>query len=109
MQININAWKSLLTSNGMTATDLWDIDKNIMIGTYIYAMYRKKVQDLLARASCPQSASLAVLTRLYYKGPAYVEKAILATPCKDASRPYLNAAQAVANWNTAMAKVSAVV
>jgi len=109
MQVNINAWASLLTANGMTVSDLYDVDKNIMVGTYVYAMYRQKVQALLARASCPQSAPLAVLTRLYYKGPAYVEKAILATPCQDASRPYKQAAEAVANWNAAMAKVSAVV
>jgi hypothetical protein len=108
MQVNVNAWKSLLTANGMTVSDLYDIDKNIMLGTYIYAMYRQKVQTLLANASCPQSASLATLTRLYYKGPAYVEKAIKATPCQDASHPYKQADQAVANWNSAMAKVSAV-
>jgi hypothetical protein len=90
----------------MTVDDLWNIDKNIQIGTYIYAKYRQDVQNLIAQAGCPQSAPLDVLTRLYYKGPAYVKKKILA--CQDASNPYKNADVAVANWQSAMTKVSAV-
>ena len=106
MQINIRAWASLLTQNGMTVDDLWDIDKNIQIGTYIYAKYRQEVQSLIAQSGRPQSAPIDVLTRLYYKGPAYVKNKILA--CKDASNPYQNASIAIANWQAAMAKVSAV-
>ncbi len=106
MQVNVRAWASLLTQNGMTVNDLWDIDKNIMIGTYIYAKYRKEVQDLIAKSGCPQSAPIDVLTRLYYKGPAYVRTKILA--CKDASSPYKNADKAIANWQAAMGKVAAV-
>lgn len=106
MQVNIRAWQSLLTQNGLTADDLWDIDKNLMIGTYIYAKFRNEVQQLIAQSGCPQTASIDVLTRLYYKGPAYVRKKILA--CQDASSPYKNADRAIANWMSAMNKVSAV-
>lgn len=107
MQVNIRAWSSLLKQNGLTVDDLWDIDKNIMIGTYIYAQYRRKVQELIAQSGCPQTAPIATLTRLYYKGPAYVQKKILA--CQDASHPYKDAELAVANWDRAMVKVAAVV
>ena len=107
MQVNINAWKSLLTQNGMTVDDLWNIDKNIQIGTYIYAQYRKAVADLIAKSGVPQAAPLDALTRLYYKGPAYVKSKILAG--KDASSPYKDADKALANWKLAMGKVSAVV
>ena len=111
MQVNVRAWTNLLKQNGMTVDDLWDIDKNIQIGTYIYAQYRKKVQDLLAQAPCDEarSAPIATLTRLYYKGPAYVEKMI--KECGDNLRnlhPFKDAEKAVANWDNAMAKVSAV-
>lgn len=111
MQVNVRAWGSLLTQNGMTVEDLWNVDKNIMIGTYIYAMYRKKVQDLIAQSNCPaaQAAPIATLTRLYYKGPSYVETMIKG--CGDAlaaMHPYKNAEAAVANWNNAMAKVASV-
>lgn len=106
MQVNVRAWAPFLKQQGMTPDDLWDIDKNIQIGTYIYAKYRAEVQKLLAQSSCPQSAPLDVLTRLYYKGPAYVRKKILA--CQDASKPYVGADKAIANWETAMSKVSAV-
>jgi hypothetical protein len=41
-----------------------------------------------------------VLARLAYKGPAYVQKKILAG--EDASHPYKNAEAAVANWKVAM-------
>jgi soluble lytic murein transglycosylase-like protein len=112
MQVNIRAWASLLSQNGMSVEDLWDIDKNIMIGTYIYAQYRKKVQDLLSQASCPaaRSAPVATLTRLYYKGPAYVEKMIRECGSNlQALHPYKDAEKAVANWNNAMVKVSTVV
>jgi len=107
MQVNVNAWASYLKQIGMTVADLWDIDKNIQVGTYIYAKYRAEVQRLIAQAGCPQTAPIDVLTRLYYKGPAYVKSKILA--CKDASRPYVNADKAIANWQAAMSKVSVVV
>lgn len=105
MQVNIRAWASLLAQNGMTANDLWDVDKNIMIGTYIYAKYRAEVQGLIAQSGCPQSTPIDILTRLYYKGPAYVRKKILA--CQDASSPYRDADKAIANWEAAKAKVAA--
>jgi len=111
MQININAWKSALAANGMTVNDLWNVDKNIQVGTSIYAQYRKKVQDLIAQSNCPaaRSADLATLTRLYYKGPAYVIAMIKACgPALQAMHPYKDAERAVANWDNAMAKVSAV-
>jgi len=107
MQINVNAWKPLLAQNGMTVDDLWNIDKNIQIGTYIYARYRKEVQDLIAQSGTPQSTPIDVLTRLYYKGPAYVRSKILAG--QDASHPYKDAEKTVANWQSAMGKVSTVV
>lgn len=106
MQVNINAWAPYLKQLGMTVEDLWDIDKNIQVGTYIYAKYRAEVQNLIAKSGCPQSAPIDVLTRLYYKGPAYVKSKILA--CKDASKPYVGADKAIANWHAAMSKVSAV-
>jgi hypothetical protein len=106
MQVNINVWQPLLAKNGMTIDDLWDVDKNIQIGTLIYAQYRKEVQTLIAQSGVPQSAPIDVLTRLYYKGPAYVKNKILAG--QDASHPYKDAEKAVANWQTAMNKVSAV-
>lgn len=106
MQVNVRAWQSLLTQNGLTVDDLWDIDKNLMIGTYIYAKYRNEVQQLIAQSGCPQAATIDVLTRLYYKGPVYVRKKILA--CQDASSPYKNADRAIANWTSAMNKVAAV-
>lgn len=106
MQVNVRAWKPLLTQNGMTVDDLWDIDKNIMIGTLIYAKYRNEVQALISQSGCPQSAPIDVLTRLYYKGPAYVKSKILA--CKDASNPYKNADKAIANWQAAMSKVASI-
>ena len=108
MQVNVNTWGKILpTKYGISVADLWDIDKNIMVGSDIYASYRKKVQDLIAKSGCPQVAPIDVLTRLYYKGPAYVQKKILA--CQDASSPYKNADKAIANWKLAMSKVSAVV
>jgi soluble lytic murein transglycosylase-like protein len=106
MQVNVRAWQFLLTQNGMTVDDLWDIDKNIMIGTYIYAKYRAELQGLISQSGCPQSAPIDVLTRLYYKGPAYVRSKISA--CKDASSPYVNADKAIANWQAAMNKVSVI-
>lgn len=106
MQVNIRAWSSFLSQNGLTVEDLWDIDKNIMVGTYIYAKFRNDVQALIAKSGCPQTVPIDVLTRLYYKGPAYVQKKILA--CQDASSPYKDADRAIANWQTAMNKVSAV-
>jgi len=111
MQVNIRALASLLKQNGMTVEDLWDVDKNIQIGTYIYAQYRQKVQNLIAQSGCAaaQNASIATLTRLYYKGPAYVETMIKECgPKLAAMHPYLNAEAAVANWNSAMAKTSAI-
>lgn len=111
MQVNVRAWGSLLTQNGMTVEDLWDIDKNIMIGTYIYANYRKKVQDLVANSGCAaaQAAPIGTLTRLYYKGPAYVEKMIRECGSNMANiHPYKDAEAAVANWDRAMSKVSGV-
>lgn len=107
MQVNIRAWASFLTQNGLTVEDLWDIDKNIMVGTYIYAKFRSEVQNLIAKSGCPQSVPIDVLTRLYYKGPAYVRTKILA--CQDASKPYKDADRAIANWQAARAKVSAIV
>lgn len=112
MQVNVNAWKPLLAANGMSVDDLWDVDKNIQIGTYIYAQYREKVQDLIAQSNCAaaRSVPLATLTRLYYKGPAYVAAMIQACGAAlQAMHPYKDAEKAVANWDSAMAKVSAVV
>lgn len=111
MQVNINAWRPLLAANGMTVEDLYDVDKNIMVGSYIYAKYRAEVQNLIAQSGVRQTMSLGTITRLYYKGPKYVKEAILAgrvlgtTP---ATRPYKQTAEAVANWDRAMSKVSAI-
>jgi hypothetical protein len=106
MQVNVRAWASKLSSYGMTVDDLWDIDKNIMVGSDIYAKYRNEVLNLIAQSGVPQSASIDVLTRLYYKGPAYVKKKILAG--EDASHPYANAEAAINNWKVAMAMVDPV-
>lgn len=100
MQVNVNAWASKLQARGYSLDDLWDIDKNIEIGSEIYANYRNTVKSLIAQSGVPQSASIDVLTRLYYKGPAYVKKKILAG--EDASSPYKNAEAAVNNWKVAM-------
>lgn len=111
MQININAWSPILAANGMTVADLYDVDKNIMIGSYIYAKYRAEVQSLIAQSGVRQTMPLGTITRLCYKGPKYVRDAILAgrvlgtTPT---TRPYKQTAEAVAKWNRAMSKVSAV-
>jgi len=111
MQVNIRTWSGLLKQNGLTVDDLWDVDKNIMIGTYIYASYRKKVADLIAASGCSvaRSAPIATLTRLYYKGPAYV--ATMIKKCGSdlaAMHPYKDAERAVANWDNAMARVASV-
>lgn len=106
MQVNVNAWGASLAQYGLTIADLWDIDKNIQVGSAIYASYRAKVQTLIAQSGVPQSAPLDVLTRLYYKGPAYVQKKILAG--EDASHPYKNSDAAVANWKVAMTKANQV-
>jgi hypothetical protein len=106
MQVNVNAWGPKLKQYGMTADDLWDIDKNIMVGSEIYANYRKTVQGLIAQSGVAQAAPIDVLTRLYYKGPKYVREKILAG--QDASRPYKNAEAAVENWKVAMAMVDPV-
>jgi hypothetical protein len=100
MQINVNAWGATLSKYGLTVEDLWDVDSNIMVGSDIYATYRKKVQSLIAQSGMPQSAPIDVLTRLYYKGPAYVQKKILVG--EDASHPYKNSDAAVANWKVAL-------
>lgn len=111
MQVNINAWMPLLSANGMTAEDLYNVDKNIQIGSYIYAKYRKEVQSLIAQSGIAQTLPIGTITRLYYKGPKYVRDKILAgkvlgtTP---ATRPYKQTAEAVANWDNAMAKVSGI-
>lgn len=100
MQVNVNAWKSTLTKYGFTVDDLWDVDKNIMIGTLIYKKYRDDVISWIAQSGKPQAASLDILTRLAYKGPAYVKNKILAG--EDASHPYKDAEKAIANWKVAM-------
>jgi hypothetical protein len=100
MQINVRAWGSKLAARGYSEDDLWDVDKNIEIGSEIYANYRQTVQNLIAQSGVPQSTSIDVLTRLYYKGPAYVKQKILAG--EDASHPYKNAEAAVDNWKVAM-------
>jgi hypothetical protein len=114
MQINVRAWGSMIAQRGLTLSDTCaqddlrsNIDANIELGTYIYAKYRKEVQNLIAKSGVPQAAPIDVLTRLYYKGPAYVKKKILAGV--DASSPYKDAERAVANWKLAMSKASAVV
>jgi hypothetical protein len=109
MQININptAWGPLLTKYGLVPDDLYDIDTNIKLGSEIYASYRKKVQNLIALSGVPQTLDLATLTRLYYKGPKYVERKLLAH--EDAVHPYRDAELAVANWQGAIAKVSNIV
>ena len=106
MQVNINTWKPLLVQNGMTVEDLYDPEKNIMIGSYIYAQYRKNVQALITQSGVKQSAPLDVLTRLYYKGPKYVKDNILAG--EDASYPYKDAEKAINNWQIAMNTAAAV-
>jgi hypothetical protein len=100
MQVNVRAWASKLAAYGLTVDDLWDADKNIMIGTLIYKQYRDNVLKWIAQSGHTQSASIDVLARLAYKGPAYVQKKILAG--EDASHPYKNAEAAVANWKVAM-------
>jgi hypothetical protein len=100
MQINVRAWKSFLTSRGYTVDDLWDVDKNIEIGSLIYKKYRDDVLNWIAQSGVPQAAPVDVLTRLAYKGPAYVKKKILAG--EDASHPYKNAEAAIENWKVAM-------
>lgn len=100
MQVNVRAWGPKLAARGYSEDDLWDVDKNIEIGSEIYANYRKTVQNLIAQSGVPQVAPIDVLTRLYYKGPAYVKKKILAG--EDASAPYKDADKAVNNWKVAM-------
>ena len=108
MQININptAWGSLLNKYGLSPEDLYDIDTNIKLGSEIYASFRKKVQALIVQSGVPQTLDLPTLTRLYYKGPKYVERKLLAH--EDAFHPYKDAEAAIANWQTAMASVFAV-
>lgn len=100
MQVNVNAWGSKLAARGYSESDLWDIDKNIEIGSEIYATYRNNVLSWISQSGVPQSAPVDVLTRLAYKGPAYVKKKILAG--EDASHPYANAEAAINNWKVAM-------
>lgn len=100
MQVNVNVWGPKLAQYGMTTDDLWDADKNIMIGSLIYKQYRDNVISWIQQSGKPQSAPIDVLARLAYKGPAYVQKKILAG--EDASHPYKNSDAAVANWKVAM-------
>lgn len=102
MQVNVNvkAWRKLLAQRGYTVEDLWDPERNIEIGSLIYKKYRDGVLNWIAQSGVPQAAPIDVLTRLAYKGPAYVKKKILAG--RDASRPYRGAEKAINNWKVAM-------
>jgi hypothetical protein len=106
MQVNIRAWADKLASYGVDVDDLWDVDKNIMVGSDIYKMYRNNVETWIAQSGVPQSTSIDVLTRLAYKGPSYVKKKILAG--EDASHPYRDAEKAIDNWKVAMTMVDPV-
>jgi hypothetical protein len=100
MQVNVRTWASKLASYGMTVDDLWDVDKNIMIGTLIYKQYRDNVLTWIAQSGRPQPVPIDVLARLAYKGPAYVKKVILEGG--NAAHPYKDAEKAIANWKVAM-------
>lgn len=107
MQVNVRAWKSLLDQNGLTPNDLYDPDKGVQIGSYIYATYRKKVQALVAASGVEQTWPIDTLTRLYYAGPKYVEKMLKGAKKKaDTSHPFKNAETYIAHWQYAMSAVA---
>jgi soluble lytic murein transglycosylase-like protein len=108
MQVNVRAWKSLLDKAGFTPADLFDPDKGVQIGTYVYAAYRKKVQDLLAANPVEQVWPIDTLARLYYAGPKYVEQMLKKAKKKqDTAHPFKNAETYIAHWQYAMNAVGA--
>lgn len=112
MQVNVNAWAPKLKAAGFTPEDLWDIDKNIQIGTEIYGNYRKTVENLIAQSGKPQPEPVHVIVRQYYRGPVAVKNAILAG--RNAATVFANSDAAagrgnsVNNWKLAISRADGV-
>jgi hypothetical protein len=109
MQVNVRAHEALLKSFGYTPDDMFDPAKNVEVGTKIYQAMRLKVLELVQASKVPQAYDIATLTRLRYKGPAYVDKMLKAAKTTaDTVHPYKDAEKAVANWRAAVARVEAI-
>lgn len=109
MQVNVNAHAALLKSHGYTADDMFDPSKAIEVGTEIYKAMRAKVVELVGKSKVPQTYEIGTLTRLRYKGPAYVDKMLKAAKVQaDTAHPYKDAEKAVANWSGALARARAI-
>lgn len=102
MQVNVNAWGSLLSSLGYKPDDLFDPDHGVEVGTYILKKYRDAVKGLVGQSKVAQTHSLDTLTRLYYAGPAYVQKMLKnAKSTADTAHPFKDAETYVQHWKDA--------
>jgi soluble lytic murein transglycosylase-like protein len=102
MQVNAAAHASELAAEGASRDALFDPNTNIAWGTRYLRQFRDDVKAAAAGRSLP--AALDVLVRLAYKGPAPVTSALRhgANPLALSWAP-----GAVANWQAAMARVTA--
>lgn len=109
MQVNINAWGPLLKSKGYTASDLFDVEKGIDVGTTILGNFRKKVETEIAKSAVPlhkQAYDLGTITRMWYAGPAYTQSTLRKAKNTDDTRHFFkNSEKYVANWQSAIAAV----
>jgi soluble lytic murein transglycosylase-like protein len=102
MQVNVNAWASLLSSFKYKPDDLFDPDKGVEVGTYILKKYRDAVKGLVGSSKVAQVHSLDTLTRLYYAGPAYVQKMIKnAKKTEDTAHAFKDSETYVQHWKDA--------
>jgi soluble lytic murein transglycosylase-like protein len=102
MQVNVNAWGSLLSSLKYKPDDLFDADKGIEVGTYILRKYRDAVKGLVGGSKVGQVHSLDTLTRLYYAGPTYVSNMIRnAKKTEDTAHAFKNSETYVQHWKDA--------
>lgn len=109
MQVNINAHGALLTSLGYKPDDLFDADKGVEVGTIVLKKARDAVKGLLERTKTAQAHSLDTLTRLYYAGPAYVQKMLTtATKPEDTVHVFKNSETYVQHWKDAKTAVASV-
>jgi soluble lytic murein transglycosylase-like protein len=109
MQVNVNAHGALLTSLGYKPDDLYDPDKGVEVGTLLLKKARDAVQGLLERTKTSQVHSLDTLVRLYYAGPAYVQKMLTtATKPENTAHVFKNSETYVQHWKDAKTAVAGV-
>ena len=109
MQVNAGANTATLQALGVDASQLYDIDTNIRVGT---ALMRKFLNSLLAAlGGRTPPLPLDVLLRLYYRGPALVTSAIKAgkNPIQVFDEAGFQGTASASNWRAALSKTSAVV